>query len=460
MNEDWHLLFEKFSEGTLSDEEQLTLSELYESNEEFKGFWFKASGQVSLMATLQSNDELKTFLSSSLFLDKKIKRKKKKKPLLFTFLKVAAIFILITMPTYFFLMKDKLPEIAISTDGFSKYELLLPRNVDLKEEALVLKFKEATVSIKGPATIKLNFDGSFELNKGSAHIVTNPGFNFPVNTPLRKYQDIGTEFGLKVGEKTSEVHVFDGSVQVNESLVNKGQALQSNNLNDQGTDILRGDFYSEQQLFTYINEKKLYEEKVERILEHPDIFEYFDFSKLESAKGEILGLKNSSIKVKSEIITLVDGPYFGAKALSTDVDGAYLSFNIPKNVLENYSIYVNFYYDKYELKPQNLLTDISGNLKLSQTMSWFKKHYMKDGLMTEGFWKYRGLLLIKGKTRKAFSNLEDVTSWSALPKNYSNEFVIGNSKKHNLNFKGRIASIVILKSTDLSAIKKLFNYSD
>ena len=60
MNEDWHLLFEKFSDGTLSDDEQLTLSELYESNEEFKDFWTKASSQVSLVATLQPNDELKT----------------------------------------------------------------------------------------------------------------------------------------------------------------------------------------------------------------------------------------------------------------------------------------------------------------------------------------------------------------------------------------------------------------
>jgi len=459
MNEYWHLLFEKFSEGTLSDQQQLDLCGLHETDEAFRAFWLKASGQVSLMATLKANDDLESFLSSSLFLDQKI-RKRKEKPILFTFLKVAAVLLLLALPTYVFFMKNKLPEISLSTSAMSEYNFLFANEVEIGEEAAVLKFKEATVSILGPAKVRLNFDGSFEIKEGDAHIITNPGFHFPIKTPSRNYQDIGTEFGLKVKEGESEVHVFEGAVQVGQSIINRGKALLSEGAKDSDVSVSRGGFLNESELRTYVDSANLYKEQRAKIINSPDVFEYFDFSNMQSASGELSGLKGSSIKIKSEVKSLVSGPHFGSKALRINNDGDYLSFSIPRQILEDYSIYVNFYYEEYTLKPQKILTDESGSLKLSQTMSWFKKAYWKDGFMGEAFWKYRGLLLVKGINKTAFSNLEDVITIKDLPNNYSDEFIVGNTKKSNLNFKGRISSIVILKSTDVKVAKSLFYNSN
>ena len=460
MKDYWHLLFEKFSEGALSDQQERDLCDLHKTDEAFRAFWLKASGQVSLMATLKETDDLESFLSSTLFLDQKIRRRGRKKPLVFTFLKVAAALVLLALPSYVFFMKDKLPEISLSTSGISEYNFLFANEVKIGDEAVVLKFKEATVSILGPAKARLNFDGSFEMKEGVAHIITNPGFNFPVETPFRTYQDIGTEFGLKIKGAKSEVHVFDGSVQVGESVVETGKAMLSEGVKDLDVSVDRGGFFNESQLGNYIDSADSFREQRVKILNSPHVFEYFDFSTLKSASGELSGLKGSSIKIKSEVKSLVSGPHFGSKALRINNDGDYLSFSIPRQILENYSIYVNFYYEEYTLKPQKILTDESGSLKLSQTMSWFKKAYWKDGFMGEAFWRYRGLLLVKGINKTAFSNLEDVTVTKELPGNYSNDFTVGNSKKLALNFKGRISSIVILKSTDVKVAKALFYNSN
>ena len=460
MKEYWHLLFEKFIDGELSDQEQRDLCELYESQEEFKEFWLKSTGQQSLLSTLKPNSELQSFLSSSLFIERKIKQRKRKKPFIFTFLKIAALLAFAALLAYGLWMKDKLPEFALNTSGLSRYQFLFGNKVELKEDAAILKFREGAVTVLGPASMKINFDGSFELREGTAHIITNPGFNFPVITPHKKYKDIGTEFGLKVRGSGSELHVFDGAVQAGEALVSKGRALLSDLSNDSGIELVRGGFFNEFQLSSYVKARQQFELQREKLLNDSVVLEYFDFSNLESAGGEISGLKKSPIKIKSKVRELIYGPYFGAKALKIDQDGDLLSFHIPAEVAKSYSVYVNFYYENYQAAPQTVLTDVSGGLNLSQSMDWFKKKYWKDGFMGEDFWKYRALMLAKSEKFKGFTNLEDVTSWKALPENHSNEFFLGNSQKHGLNFKGRVASIIILKSTDLKALSKLFNNAD
>ena len=216
MTERWCYLFEKYSEGVLSDEEQREVCSLQEESEEFKLFWREAASQVSLMSTLQPVDDLKTFLSAALFIDEKVKLRKKKKSTFGFFLKVAALLLVAFLPAYTFWISQKLPEVAYSSSDLSKYDFLFMNIVELKEGAAVLKFKEGTVSFVAPVRLHMSLKGELELDSGAIYLSSNPGFNFHIKTPNREYIDVGTEFGVKVHGIESQLHVFEGSVQVSD----------------------------------------------------------------------------------------------------------------------------------------------------------------------------------------------------------------------------------------------------
>ena len=72
------------------------------------------------------------------------------------------------------------------------------------------------VVIEAPASFEIHGPASILLNEGRmAANVTPEGVGFTVETPDAEVVDYGTEFAIEVvGKRSSEVHVFDGEVEV------------------------------------------------------------------------------------------------------------------------------------------------------------------------------------------------------------------------------------------------------
>lgn len=457
MKKEWCHLFEKFSDASLSDEEQRALVDLYENSLAFRVFWQQAGIQVGLVNTLKPVGDLQAFLSSALFIEQKVKQKQKK-PLISLLIKVAAIVLFSLIPFYVFMVKDSLPLISHTNSNLSRYDFLFARTVRLGDELAVLDFEEGRVSVKGPARLKLNFDGSIQVISGSFHFVTEEGKDMKIITEQKTYVDIGTEFGLKVSKDLSEVHVFDGLVDVSgEVVVKKGGALKSDLESSLDIPISRKGFYNSAQLQGLLQARGNYERQIKRFEESPEVFEVFDLTKLAESQSSLRGLKESSLEIDLSFGSTKEGPYPYSKVPYISRNGEILELKIPEEIQEDYSIYVRYFYEEYSPQGSVIFSNESNNLKMKQVMTWFKKMYGKNGYMDEGFWKFRGLLFSKGRVYSSLSNLTDGTSRSLLPKSYSNSFILGNSKEYGLNFHGRIAQVVVFKSSDIKLLKSLFD---
>ena len=75
---DRHLLVEKYIDGALTAEEQDYIISECTENEEFRGFWSEAMKDVAVTLAAKDSEDTKAFLSTALFLDRKIARKRKK----------------------------------------------------------------------------------------------------------------------------------------------------------------------------------------------------------------------------------------------------------------------------------------------------------------------------------------------------------------------------------------------
>jgi len=81
--------------------------------------------------------------------------------------------------------------------------------------AQVVFYSGARVVIEGPAQIQLVSASHAVLVRGKITAEVPPqARGFRIDTPQGKITDLGTSFGLEVGEGRTEVHVFKGEVQV------------------------------------------------------------------------------------------------------------------------------------------------------------------------------------------------------------------------------------------------------
>ncbi|MCM8534030.1 MAG: FecR domain-containing protein, partial [Lentisphaeraceae bacterium] len=100
-----------------------------------------------------------------------------------------------------------------------------PGNYRLTEGAVHLRFSSgADLVVEAPAEIDILDSMNTKLVSGKVRaIVPPPAQGFTVSAYDVNYEDIGTEFGLIVdGEKSSsELHVFDGQVNVKDPATNK-----------------------------------------------------------------------------------------------------------------------------------------------------------------------------------------------------------------------------------------------
>lgn len=90
------------------------------------------------------------------------------------------------------------------------------------------------VTLQGPAEYELNQLGSTRLHSGLLSAAVPPGAEgFQVDTPAARVIDLGTRFGIRLGEDgASEVTVFDGEVDVTsvdaqeQRLLREGESLR------------------------------------------------------------------------------------------------------------------------------------------------------------------------------------------------------------------------------------------
>lgn len=460
MNKEWCLLFEKFIDGDLSDQEQILVAELHSSDPDFQEFWQESGAQYSLMVTLQSTKDIKSFLSATLFLDEKIRQANNKKNYFSSFLKLVAAILVMAIPAFGYYYHNNIPNVEFSS-GKSIHKLdLLSGDIQLGEfDSVLLKKGDVEVAVSGPAKFRIGWDSRLKLHSGSVHINTYSKGSFPVETAMGIYSDIGTEFGLNVGSDFSEVHVFDGKVQSPEGgNVEQGKAQKLTPEKASEIEVDRGKFIS----FNTVKEgdlryKKFLAHKSE-LLKSEDVLEYFDFTNLTNSSDEISGVLNPGFKVSLLNTGIARGPFPGSTSLDFKKEASFLKLKVPE-AIEHYAIFLEFYHQKYYDRPISILNDVESAVAFTQPMSWFKHHYGKKGYLDERFWKYRGQLITVSKNYFMSSNLQDTNSKTPLKKPSSNVFFIGMNTEKAVNFDGTLSRIIIFKNNDSPHLQKLFDYN-
>lgn len=82
--------------------------------------------------------------------------------------------------------------------------------------ALVTFTSGAQVVLEGPTTMRLLSSGAAELSNGRiTTTVPTQAIGFTISSPLARFIDLGTEYGLKVvADKSFELNVFHGLVEL------------------------------------------------------------------------------------------------------------------------------------------------------------------------------------------------------------------------------------------------------
>lgn len=458
MNSEWCLLYEKFIDGVLSDTEQRLIAEMHESDKAFREFWQEAGKQYSLLATQESADSIKSFLSATLFLDEKIRRNKKSKNYISFFLKIAAVIFIMALPAAGFYLYKTVPTIVYSTKSDIAQHNLVMDDVKLGPMDFLLLEKGAVeIAVNGPADFRIGLDGNIKLKNGSVHINTHSKGNVKIETLQGVYSDIGTEFGLEVSDKFSEVHVFDGSVlSPKQEKVLKGTAQRISEGVNKPVKIDRGKFVS----FTQVkNQNHLFGKYLEdknELINSPDVIDYFDFSEIEIPQDSFAGLKKSDFMLSAINTGIAKGPFPGTSSLDIQNGSSYVTLNAPENI-DLYSVYVEFYHQKFTNQPVRIMADESKIVKFSQSMAWYRDNYGKKGYMDERFWRFRGQLITVGKSFYINSNLNDVNNKFQTSSQPSKKLFIGSYKELGLNFTGTLSRIIIFKDNKTPLLKTLFN---
>lgn len=210
-----------------------------------------------------------------------------------------------------------------------------PGEYELTDGAVHLRFSSgADLVVEAPAKLKIFDAMNTRLLSGKVRaMVPPPAHGFTVAANDLHYEDIGTEFGLKVDEKgSSELHVFDGQVNVKDSKNNsllkkvfKGQAIEySGAANSVVKDLQPDDFMTVSSIGF-----QRWKIQANKISQDPDVIACFPF-----IRGESDILKNT---VENSPVTdgriagarWVTGRWPGKEALLFDRQNDYVELDIP-----------------------------------------------------------------------------------------------------------------------------------
>lgn len=199
---------------------------------------------------------------------------------------------------------------------------LEPSSLKLSQGFVELEFfNGARVVIEGPADLQLVSGGEFICRSGKVSAyVPRQARGFKIITPSARVVDLGTAFGLNVSDVNSDVHVFEGKVEVSEFTAKKARTLlagQAATLDKAGVwqDIAlnRATFATPGELDSQeaIAQARLFAEwraASAKWRKDPSLVTYFDFE--EGNNRERL-LKNISDNAKAETDGVVIGAGWG-----------------------------------------------------------------------------------------------------------------------------------------------------
>lgn len=101
-----------------------------------------------------------------------------------------------------------------ANDQFKDGDMLMAGDFELKSGVVELMFhSKARVAVEGPAEFRLSDALSIELHSGKLSAdVPPPAHGFTVKTPNATIVDLGTRFGVNVGNDATKLDVFEGKV--------------------------------------------------------------------------------------------------------------------------------------------------------------------------------------------------------------------------------------------------------
>ena len=127
-------------------------------------------------------------------------------------------------------------------DGYDIGNDLTPGNYNIASGLAEIEFNNgASIIVEGPSEFEIASSERAFLRHGRIRSIVPPqAFGFTIESKNMKVIDLGTEFGMEVDpDGTSEVHVFDGEVEIYEThpttimanrLLSAGQAVQVENV--------------------------------------------------------------------------------------------------------------------------------------------------------------------------------------------------------------------------------------
>lgn len=206
----------------------------------------------------------------------------------------------------------------------------------LTEGAVHLRFSNgADLVVEAPAELKIIDDMNTQLISGKVRAMVPPPANgFTVKAYDLAYEDIGTEFGLSVdGEKnSSELHVFDGQVNVKSS---SSQKLLKKVFKGQAIAYMDEDSYENKTINpeAFLTTGKIgyfrWQKQAGLIKDDPDVIANFPFS---GEDEQILENTVQGSAVSNGVIKgarWVSGRWPGKKALLFDRDSDYVEIDVP-----------------------------------------------------------------------------------------------------------------------------------
>ena len=215
-----------------------------------------------------------------------------------------------------------------------------PGEYELTDGAVHLRFSSgADLVVEAPAKLKIFDAMNTRLLSGKVRaMVPPPAQGFTVAANDLHYEDIGTEFGLKVDEKgSSELHVFDGQVNVKDSKNNsllkkvfKGQAIEYSDIaNPVEKDLQPDDFMTVGSIGF-----QRWRIQADKMSQDPDVIACYPF-----IRGDSDVLKNTvenSRVTDGKIVGArwVSGRWPGKEALLFDRKNDYVEMDIPIQVDE------------------------------------------------------------------------------------------------------------------------------
>lgn len=236
--------------------------------------------------------------------------------------------------------------------GFKAGDSIEPGILELAQGFMELEFYHgAQLKIAAPAKLNIISENRVRLLVGKVMTdVPEVAIGFTIDTPNSEVIDLGTAIGLEVNANgQSEVHVFDGLIEVknqfgNVQKVKRGSALNLSDSKARQTQAKIAQFrefsgIADQNNHKINQQKNKWEALKEVILQDKHLLAYYDFEQVENHKRRLTNLANNSDATHGAIVgaNWSKGPWPGKTALEFKRPGDRVRVDI-NNKFESFTL--------------------------------------------------------------------------------------------------------------------------